>query len=383
MSDTDSYTYPRLRVGVVIGRFNPVHRLHVDVLIRPALAESDYVFVLLGSSRSARDFKNPFDHNVRSALIYQSLTDAEMQKLKTAPIEDFPYSDTRWQMQCYRQVENLLEQVLINHPGIRKDQVQISLFGVNKDESSWYLKLFPQWTSRTKEAGEIPRPVSSTDVRNALYELILDPDDVIAAKTWSAIAMDTLLPSVRAYLEGWAQTPEALRIAEEWKYVQDYKRMWAGTPYPVIFQTVDNVVIHKGHILLVKRDDYPGKGLWALPGGYIKPDETLRTAAFRELKEETSIVFKDSNRPVRVNETWIKFNREFDYPGRSLRGRTITQAYLWEIPIGFEVDVTTRDEDGEVSDVQWFPLEAVLGPEFECRLFEDHKHIIDYMVKEL
>ena len=44
----ESYTYPRLRVGVIIGRFNPVHSRHVDALIKPALRDCGYVFVLLG-----------------------------------------------------------------------------------------------------------------------------------------------------------------------------------------------------------------------------------------------------------------------------------------------------------------------------------------------
>lgn len=375
-SSTDTFTYPKLKVGVVIGRFNPVHNFHIEKLIRPALESNDYVFILLGSSRSARNSKNPFEHYERSALICRCLSDAELTKVHFAAIQDFPYSDIRWQGACHRQVETLLDSVLISHPDMDKSDVEIRLHGVNKDESSYYLKLFPQWKSVTYETQADTSSVGSTEIREALYKHILG----IESEHWQFVSDNYLNRSVCSFLAEWGLTPRGIQIAEEWKFVLDYKKQWESVPYPVIFQTVDNVVIHNGHILMIKRGQQPGRGLWALPGGFVDKDEFLKESAIRELKEETSITFKDSDRKIRISEDWIKSSRTFDYPGRSLRGRTITNAFLWAIPIQYNVNIVAGDDAG---DAKWFPVEEVLGPEFENLLFEDHKHIIDYMVKDL
>ncbi|MBA9015629.1 ADP-ribose pyrophosphatase YjhB (NUDIX family) [Clostridium beijerinckii] len=64
----------------------------------------------------------------------------------------------------------------------------------------------------------------------------------------------------------------------------------------IIFTTGDRIeensrkVPKKGmQILLIKRDDYPYKGKWAIPGGFVKNDESLEEGALRKLKEETGI----------------------------------------------------------------------------------------------
>ena len=48
-------------------------------------------------------------------------------------------------------------------------------------------------------------------------------------------------------------------------------------------------IVRDGQILLVKRRNEPGKGLWAVPGGKVEYGETLRDAAAREVKEETGL----------------------------------------------------------------------------------------------
>ena len=74
----------------------------------------------------------------------------------------------------------------------------------------------------------------------------------------------------------------------------------------------------KMSILLVKREDYPYKDMWCLPGGFVNPDtETLEDCAKRVLKNETNI-------------TNIYLEQLFTFDGikRDPRCRVVTTAYI-------------------------------------------------------
>ena len=65
------------------------------------------------------------------------------------------------------------------------------------------------------------------------------------------------------------------------------------TRFPAFAVTVDVVILTMAqsrlHVLLVRRGVEPYQGMWAIPGGFKRPDETLDAAAKRELREETGV----------------------------------------------------------------------------------------------
>lgn len=73
---------------------------------------------------------------------------------------------------------------------------------------------------------------------------------------------------------------------------------------------VGAVVFKENRVLLVKRDNPPGKGLWAIPGGRVRLGETLQVAAERETREETGVIIRAKD-PVYT----------FDVIERDARGR--------------------------------------------------------------
>ena len=69
------------------------------------------------------------------------------------------------------------------------------------------------------------------------------------------------------------------------------------------------IVAREGKVLLVRRANQPGYGLWSVPGGYVDRGEVVEEAAAREVREETGLaveidrligVFSESGRPVIV-----------------------------------------------------------------------------------
>lgn len=74
--------------------------------------------------------------------------------------------------------------------------------------------------------------------------------------------------------------------SKESYYCNHCKRIIYRNPVPVVVITIFN----KNHeVLLVRRKEEPGKGMWALPSGFLEIDEEPSDAAKRELLEETGI----------------------------------------------------------------------------------------------
>jgi 8-oxo-dGTP diphosphatase len=129
--------------------------------------------------------------------------------------------------------------------------------------------------------------------------------------------------------------------------------------YPRPAVTVDclihRITGNRKEILLVRRNNEPFKGMWALPGGFVRMNETLVRAARRELNEETGLEIGS-----------LEQFHTFDKVDRDPRHRTISIVFTGRI----EQDVVKITAGSDAGDVNWFPLAQL--PE----LAFDHDEII-------
>lgn len=355
----------KYNLAVFIGRMQPLHNGHIRN-IQKALDIADHVLVIAGSANQPRTPKNPFTVDERIKMIKDIFPTG---RVRVKGVEDF-YSDTLW----LKNIQSVVHHHIISNGMVygldcEDDAVycdaKIAILGHNKDHTSFYLRMFPTWDfieigHRVQDANDI---IASTNIRDEYF-----------TNGHEGINKNILPATVLEFLARFSTTENYTILKEETAYIKRYHKSWEVAPYPVTFVTTDAVVIQSGHVLLVKRRTAPGKGLWALPGGFIGQHERLEDGVIRELREETKLKV-----PVPVLRGSIKATEVFDEPGRSLRGRTITNAFLFDLADQPKLPKVKGGDDA--AEARWFPLDIV--DEMAEVLFEDHKAIIHTMVAKL
>jgi len=341
---------------VFIGRFQPFHLGHKNI-IDQALKKARHVIILIGSSKIARTIRNPFFWEERAEMICGGYNADEQSRIHCTPLLDLPYAEQSWIRNVQLSVQGIVCQYQMT------GETRIGLIGHAKDHSSYYLKMFPQWGNVDVQK-EVQ--INATDVRDKYLRMnAASPEAVISAFSDFPIPEQTI-----KILCNFMGSEDYGNLVNERQVTDQYKEAWKNTPYPPTFVTVDSVVVQSGHILLIKRRAAPGKGLWALPGGFLDPFENLEDAAIRELREETKIAVPD---PVLRGS--IKNREVFDDPYRSQRGRTITTAFLMELR-NDEKGLPRIKGSSDAAKAQWIPI-ADLESDM---LFEDHFHVIQSLL---
>jgi bifunctional NMN adenylyltransferase/nudix hydrolase len=330
---------------IFIGRMQPFHLAHYELLCE-AFKQSNNVIVVLGSYKKASNIKNPWTASQRESMIRASLSEEENKRLHCVYMRDYLYNDNLWLTDLQQKIYDITD-----------GSDSIALIGHEHDRSSYYLNLFPQW--QRIEIKNIDKHPHATDLRRLYFTQDAAYQAHVPAKTVE-------------YMESFKKTEAFKNLKEEYDFLRDYRISWEGAPFPPTFVTVDSVVIKSGHVLLVRRKGNPGKGLIALPGGFLNQHEKIQDGALRELKEETGIKITKEDA-----ERSICDSKVFDHPDRSLRGRTITHAFLMNLKAGALPQVKGSDD---ADKAWWMPLSEFATREEE--FFEDHFHIISYFVNK-
>lgn len=135
---------------------------------------------------------------------------------------------------------------------------------------------------------------------------------------------------------------------------QEFVKTYDDSKYAKPSVTADMVIFARGseaehlEVLLIQRGRPPFRGQYALPGGFVNPDESVDDAAARELKEETG-----------VDCGCLEQLRTFSTPGRDPRRWVITCAYLALVEKS-EISVKAGDD---AKAAEWFSVKLKQQPD--------------------
>lgn len=139
---------------VFIGRFQPFHLAHMQT-IKIALKNSQNIILALGSAQAERNIKNPFSADERQQMILSNFSELDQKRIHFVHVIDV-YDDQKWQ--------NLVKSLVTEQVSERD---KVGLIGHFKDDSSYYLKFFPEWEMLELES--LKGAISATPIREAYY----------------------------------------------------------------------------------------------------------------------------------------------------------------------------------------------------------------------
>ncbi len=336
---------------VFIGRFQPLHIGH-EAVINYALERAERVVILVGSSNRARSPRNPWTFDERHEMIRLTFHwEVENKKLEIFPLPDYLYNDNAW-LTKVRDIISFSEEHAVGRS-------KTAIIGYQKDRSTYYLGMLCDYEV---VAWDKQPTFNSTEIRDDYFR-------------FSPRLPEICNKVVKNFMVDFWDTVHYEWLVREHQFNYEYKRSWKIAPYPPTIMTVDPVVIQNGHVLLVTRGEFPGKGLLAFPGGHVDQDEFLIDAVVRELKEETAIADSKGSIPPAILKSFITKRETFDDPHRSERGRVITHAYLFELPTSaFGLYPVKGGSDARMAT--WYPISDIKGP----MMFEDHFFIMTKML---
>jgi 8-oxo-dGTP diphosphatase len=136
--------------------------------------------------------------------------------------------------------------------------------------------------------------------------------------------------------------------------------------YPPFAVTVDLVVftVRQDRLcaLVIQRGEEPFRDRWALPGGFVRPSETLDEAAVRELAEETGLA------PGSVH---LEQLGGYGDPDRDPRMRVVTLAYLALAP-----DLPAPKAGSDAAEAEWVVVDELLDVP-DLLAFDHHRILTD------
>ena len=336
-------------LAVCIGRFQPFHNGHL-ALVREALRSARRCVVVVGSAFQARTPRNPWTWQERVEMVRQALPESERERIDVLPMRDY-YDQPRW----VAAVRSAVEQAA-------PDARSVVLVGHFKDATSVYLRDFPAWKLQpVDKLGHY----DGTPLRDALLGAPAGQAQAALTRVAGSLPANTL-----EFLRQWLREAPLAQLSDEWHALVQGRAEWAGSPYPPVFVTVDAVIRCQGRVLLIRRGQAPGKGLLAVPGGFLEPRDSVYQSAVRELEEETNLAMLEPALRKCLKEVAV-----FDHPDRSQRGRVITHAHYFDLG---ERALPAVEAGDDARSVEWVAIDRIAA--LEDQFHDDHFHMLDHFL---
>ncbi len=315
------------RVCLVIGRFHPL-TLHCEALLKAKREAGFDVKVCIIGANAPRSHRYPFSAEEQIAMI------------KAAGFEAIAIEEVLGRQARHAQFVSIAP------------EADILLF-----DHAYGRFLKEDW--RGGVVVEVPEAILNETLQAKNCWLAGQQFEHVS-KAIAQIFDSSVPPSQRALL--W----------EEECYVQRYRSSWAVAPYPPVLATVDILIQNGGKVLLIQRGGDVGKGQWALPGGFVEPDETVLDAARRELCEETG-----AELDFQTAMACLKRSAIFDDPSRSSRIRAITHAFHFDVSGHL---MSTLEAGDDAAALKWVSTEEALT--MRSQMFEDHFLMLEYLLTD-
>lgn len=310
--------------GIFIGRFQPVHDGHISALGQAA-SRCTHLLILVGSANSCRTIKNPWTYAERKHMLTVKLRTAGVSNYTIMPLNDYRYNDSQWLADVRTTVQ------------ARFTDSAPTLFGHYK-EGNDYLKWFPDWKFQDLKATV---HLNATQVREKMF---------------------------------WADTAEMPKtVQEDWEYYRQEAEDFKQYPYPetLSFNCADALIECAGFVALINRKRTPGRGTYALPGGFKNANETFLQAAIREVREEIGLKV-----PEKVLLGSVVSTKLFDSPTRSFGIPRNTLAVHIRIALDNDGKLPKLKAADDALAAEWFPVNSVV----DMPLYDDHRDIISDML---
>lgn len=258
-------------IAVFIGRFQPFHKGHLENCIQ-ALAQAKKLIVLIGSSGIGPLPNNPWSFDERVKIILASLPEKLHPRVQFISLYDSLYDQQDW--------ENRVKYLIAKHSKA-SDTKALVVFA--KDDSSFYLECFPEWTQinlpMVVDAND--QCISATNIRADLYEHGKVSDEFVSLAAKNIIQSYTLHPLFKN-----------LKMADQ--VLNQYQKS---------NQTMHVLMVYNNqHVMVHQREELLGYQQWALP---MFADKSKKEILLESMCHDDSIIRSETIESSLLKITYI------------------------------------------------------------------------------